>query len=121
MPLKTDAAVDAFVDRLVRRGAEVRPISSAPWIEEVESRFGFKFPALYRNLVTRYVFSAVELEKVELFSNLGDGSEDDLAVAPFRDAAVSQWLISHRLPQIGRPSSGSYDPVCFDLSSRAVR
>ena len=115
--MDTHGTIDAVVDRLVERGAQIRPLQNAPWVEKVESRLGFKLPTVYRSLVTRYAFPTLTLEKVELFSNLGDGSEDDLATAPFRDAGLSEWLISHRLPQIGRPSSGSYDPVCFHLES----
>jgi hypothetical protein len=112
-----DAHIDALVDRLIEKGAKLRRVAHAPWIEDVESQLGFKLPAVYRSLVTRYAFSQIELEKVELFSNLGDGSTEDLATAPFRDPHMSPWLISHRLVQIGRPSKGSYDPVCFDASS----
>jgi|SRR5678815_346359 hypothetical protein len=115
--MDTPARIDALVGRLAERGTEFRPIRNAPWIEEVESRLGFKLPAIYRSLVTRYAFPTLTLEKVELFSNLGDGSEEDLATAPFRDADLSSWLISHRLAQVGRPSTGSYDPVCFDIGS----
>jgi hypothetical protein len=120
--MDTHGTIDALVARLVERGAQIRPLRSAPWVEEIESRLGFKLPAIYRSLVTRHAFPSLTLEKVELFANLGDGSEHDLAIAPFRDAGLSEWLISHRFPQIGRPSTGSYDPVCFDLeSSRTAR
>src|SRR5207247_264288 len=99
----------------------IHPVAKTPWVEKAELQFGFKFPAIYRSLVTRYTFPALLLEKVELFSNLGDGSDDDLTTAPFRDAHMSSWLISHRLLQIGRPSTGSYDPICFDLASSSNR
>src|SRR5678816_4705273 len=78
--MDTPARIDALVGRLAERGTEFRPIRNAPWIEEVESRLGFKLPAIYRSLVTRYAFPTLTLEKVELFSNLGDGSEEDLAL-----------------------------------------
>src|SRR4051812_34864350 len=36
----TDAHIDALVDRLIEKGAKLRRVAHAPWIEDVESRFG---------------------------------------------------------------------------------
>jgi hypothetical protein len=75
-----------------------------------------KLPGSYRSLVTRYTFPVLELEGVDLFANKGDDADDDITKGMFLDPYMSPWLISRRLIQIGRPSTGGYDPVCLDGS-----
>jgi hypothetical protein len=86
-----------------------------PWIATIEGNLGLALPGAYRSLVTRYTFPSFELGDVELFANLGDGSDHDLTVAPFRDPFLSKWLMEHHLIHFASMASGSYDPVCFDL------
>jgi hypothetical protein len=108
-------AVDAAVARLLAAGADICQADSVPWIAGVEQRLGLSYPRSFRILVTRYIFGAFEVGPVELFANLGDGTEQDLTAAPFSDRYMSPWLLAHRFLQFGRPSTGSYDPVCFDF------
>lgn len=107
--------IDDAVEALIRRGMPFRRIAATPWIAEVESRFGLSLPPAFRALVTRYVFPVVTLGEVELFANQGDGSSEDLGVAPFEDPALSAWLRSHDRLHVGRAASGSYDPACLAL------
>jgi hypothetical protein len=57
----------------------------------------------------------VEVGPIILFSNLGDGSRDDITAAPFRDPILSPWLIGRRCFHFARTSRGDYDPVCLAL------
>lgn len=118
--LKTAGAIDKIAERLREAGADVRRISGAPWIEDLELRLGFRLPKMYRALVTHYTFSAVDVGPVALFGNQGDAGEEDLASRLFRDPFMSVWLAERRLVQIGNPSTGSYDPVCLDLGASGV-
>jgi hypothetical protein len=97
-------------------GVDVEALTQAPWIAELERRFKHKLPPLYRSLVLHFGFLSFEVGEVELFGNLGAPDGDDSTVAPFSDPFLSQWLIGHGYIQFGRPSTGSYDPVCFDYS-----
>ncbi|NJD68916.1 MAG: SMI1/KNR4 family protein [candidate division NC10 bacterium] len=115
--MNPNAVVDVFVERLQASGADLNSIERAPWLDEIESRLGLRFPAFFRALVSRYAFPVLDLGKVELFANLGDGSQYDLTVAPFRDPVMSPWLAEHRLLHIGFPCIGNYDPICFDLTN----
>ena len=115
--MSIDAQIDRLIDRLDASEVPFWAIGAAPWIEEIEGRLRFKLPAEYRSLVTRYSFPVITFDSVELFANRGDGAEDDISLAPFRDAHMSQWLTAEKLFQIGRPATGSYDPVCVDASS----
>src|SRR5687767_3938793 len=102
-----------------RLGVHVRSIDRAPWIEDAEQRLGFRLPVSFRSLVTHFAFSPVELDRAELFGNMGDCSEFDLAVAMFRDAHMSPWLATHRLVHIGHPFLGDYDPICLEAMEGA--
>jgi hypothetical protein len=55
---------------------------------------------------------------VNLFGSLDGNSYDDVVVASSRDPVLSSVTRSKGFIQIGRPASGSYDPICFDLRSR---
>ncbi len=118
--MDTHSAIDHFVVRMRERGEVIRPLASAPWIAHVEQRLGLHFPPSFRSLIGRYAFPVLDLGLVELFANEGDGAEYDLTTAPFRDAFMSPWLITHRLIYIGHPHIGDYDPVCFDLSNQEL-
>ena len=117
--MSATANIDELASHLATVGVAIRAVEAAPWIDEIELRLQFKLPVAYRNLVTRYSFPVLSFQTVELFANLGDHSETDLTVAPFCDPHLSQWLTSRKLFQVGRPSSGSYDPICVDASANS--
>ena len=113
--------IDVAVAALRERGAVILDIAGAPWLADVEQRLGLSYPAAFRALVDRFSFEPLEIGGVELFANEGNGSDGDVTVEPFRDPHLSPWLMSHRLLQVGRPATGSYDPVCFDLTAGRSR
>jgi hypothetical protein len=114
--MNLDAAIDRIVERLCAEGADIRPLSTAPWVDEIERKLRLSLPPSYKSLVRRYTFPLLNIGKAELFGNEGDGSDLDLDVALFRDQYMSPWLMQHGLLHIGHPYIGNYDPVCVDLS-----
>lgn len=56
---------------------------------------------------------------MRLFGNMDGKQRDDFVVASVRDATLCSVTRRNGLLQIGKPVSGSYDPVCFDLRSRS--
>ena len=117
--MTTDSRIDALVAKLARSGVKVQRAGNTPWVSDLEGRFKNPLPASFRSLITRYLFPVLEFKKLELFSNLGDGSEYDLTRAPFRDPHMSPWLIENRLIWFAHPYVGDYDPICFDVASSA--
>lgn len=116
--MDANSSIDSVVTRLRQGGADIRSLSSAPWVDGIEHKLRLRFPPSFRSLIERYAFPLMDIGDVELFANEGDGSQYDLTVAPFGDAYMSPWLLKHRLIYIGHPYIGSYDPICFDLSHR---
>ena len=88
------------------------------WLAKLEESFGHTLPATFRELVAHFNFPEFVVSGITVFSNLNNGSHSDITVAPFADGVIFSWLKSHRFVQFGRLDTGSYDPVCFDLSER---
>ena len=117
--MNTEQSIHRSVAALVERGLPFERLKQAPWIDDIEARLGFALPVSLRVLTTSYAFPSMGVGGVELFANLGDSSDDDLTVAPFKDSHLFAWLVANRRVQFARPATGSYDPVC--LESRGTR
>jgi len=87
------------------------------WLAPFEQSLPFRLPSSYRSLLHRYRFPPIAAGTVNLFGNLDGKSYDDLVVASCRDPVLSSVTRSNGFIQLGRPASGSYDPICFDLRS----
>ncbi len=112
--MKAEQKIHTSVAVLIERGMLFERVTTTPWINDVEVRLGFSLPASLRVLASSYRFPQIEIGGVEFFANLGDGSYDDMTVAPFRDKGLFDWLRSRRKVHFARPATGSYDPVCLE-------
>lgn len=93
----------------------IRPFK-ATWIDGVEERLPRKFPALFRSLITRYIFPEFVWDRVLLFGNTPEcigNKPHELRVALFNDAHLSRVLLNNGYLQFGQPAAGNYDPICF--------
>ncbi len=91
----------------------IKPRSWSMWIESVEERLGRSFPAVYRSLVTRYVFPSFEAGDVLFFANTPEGTELRELRSRLFSEDLSPPLLRSGYIQIGQPAGESYDPVCF--------
>lgn len=115
--LSVDGQVDAVI--AARGGGPQFVPSEAPvWLASFEQRLPFRLPPSYRSLFVRYRFPAFVADAANLFGNLDGQSHDDLVVASMRDSILSSRTLANGFIQIGRPASGHYDPICFDLRHR---
>ncbi len=98
----------------------VRAPSPCTWVDDFEAKLPGRLPRSYRSFVTRYSFPAFDVGPVTLFANTagGVGAQWALVQAAFWDEHLSTPLLAAGFVQFGRPSTGSYDPVCFDLDRR---
>jgi len=114
-----DADVDAFVRRQMAVGLEFTPISDAPWIARFEATLPSRLPPSFRSLFRRYRFAPFRVSGIEIFGNRGGDHRDDLAIASLSDPVLLSVTRQHGLIQVGRPDTGAYDPVCFDMRRRS--
>jgi len=113
-----DEDIDTAIAALV---GESRFVLAQPatWLDSFEHGLPFRLPPSYRSLLVRYRFPAIERKGVTLFGNLDGSAPTDFVVASIRDPVLSSVTRRSGFLQIGRPASGSYDPICFDLRSRS--
>jgi hypothetical protein len=112
-----DEEIDAGIAAVAAMPTFV-PAGPSAWVAAFEQSLPFRLPPSYRSLLLRYRFPSFSVGAVTLFGNLDGKSYDDFTVASVRDPILSSVLHANALVQIGRPESGSYDPICFDLRAR---
>jgi len=112
--MKTETVIDRLVQRLQQSGVDIKPLVESPWIEELESKLGCRFPVSFRSLVRRYRFLRFGLGPIELYANTGSDEEDELRLVVMRDPILSRITREGGYVHFARASTGSYDPVCFD-------
>lgn len=72
-----------------------------------------QYPRLFREFVERHSFVAFDVGGVRVFSNLA-GEEDSLGDL-LADKVLTRELTEAGFPPFGRPTTSSYDRVCFDV------
>jgi hypothetical protein len=114
-----DEQVDAAIARQDNDPVFIPAPSVPAWLAPFEQNLPFRLPPTYRSLLLRYRFPPFVVGTVELYGNVDGDSYDDLVVASIRDEVLSSVGRANGFIQIGRPESGSYDPICFDMRRRA--
>jgi hypothetical protein len=78
-----------------------------------------QLPYFYRRLIDNYEFLPFEIGSLEFFGAFGAKDDpDDISCRLFLDPAFVSILLPGRLFHFARPHTGSYDPVCVDLSTQ---
>ena len=74
------------------------------------------YPRLFAELVERHAFVAFDVGRVRVCGNVR-GEENSLEEL-LADKAMTQALCGAGFLPFGRPASGAYDRVCFDMRGR---
>jgi hypothetical protein len=107
--------IDQFAERLKGAGLLIGPADRTPWINALEIDLGHRLPKTYGDFVRRYAFRPFEWEALLFFGNSETDDRLNLHVAVKADLAIWKATRRAKLLQFGRPATGSYDPICFDL------
>jgi hypothetical protein len=89
-------------------------------VTAIESKAGLRFPPLFRQMLADYDFEPFELGEVEFFGNNGSDAGYDIQESIFIDPALAPALLKAGLLQVGRPATGSYDPICFNIAQGSI-
>lgn len=92
-------------------------VPTAPWFETLEASLPRQLSASFKSLFSHFIFPAFALGPIVLFGNTGTHQYWDLTVASKHDPGLANPLSQQGYLQIGRPATGSYDPVCFAFRS----
>jgi hypothetical protein len=92
--------------------------SRVDWIDSLEEQLPARFPRSFRSLVTRYEFPAFDFGPIFLFANTAEGVDDELRHEISEDVPLSEILLRNGFLQFGRPTTGGYDPICFEAGRK---
>jgi hypothetical protein len=93
------------------------PVPRVPCFEALEATLPRQLSPSFSFLFSHFTFPAFALGPIVVFGNSGTDRDWDLTVASKRDPGLAHPLAQQGYLQIGRPDTGSYDPVCFAFRS----
>jgi hypothetical protein len=114
MTQRLSAIVDCLAGEIAQRGALLDDVAGAG------ERFVpvLPYPRWFAELLDRHLFAAFEVGGVRVYGNVNGqeaGLEELLA-----DRILTRALAEAGFAPFGRPTTGSYDRVCFDLRGLKV-
>jgi hypothetical protein len=111
--MDTEQLVDAFVSNF--KGA-VRPEDNTAHLRDLESKLPKRLPSSFGSLLSRYSFAPFDESGISFFG-WGLGRRELVEVALAQKGSLSELLLPAGYFQIGRPDTGSFDAVCFDMNT----
>lgn len=112
--MNTEQLVDAFASKYK---TAIRSEDNSRRLRELESKLPKRLPPSFESLLSRYSFASFDVSGIS-FWGWGPTSEDLFDVALPQRGSLSELLLPAGYFQIGRPDTGSFDAICFDLNTR---
>jgi hypothetical protein len=114
----TDNLIESFAAMLGRHGVPIREENNALRLSGLEERLPKRLPQSFESLLSRYSFPTFDVVGITFFAWESDSSLYTTEAA--RPAgSLSELLIPAGYVQVGRPDTGDFDAVCFDLNQRS--
>jgi hypothetical protein len=113
----TDALVDAFASKLKAQGVAIRRENNASRLQDLEAKLPKRLPPSFETFLLRYSFSPFDALGISFFG-WGPASKEFFEVASPHKDPLSELLGPAGYFQIGRPDTGSFDAICFDMNSK---
>jgi hypothetical protein len=110
--------MDSFAAMLKYRGLPIRGEDNATRLLALEEQLPKRMPQSFESFLARYSFPEFDVLGVTLFEWESD-SNKYIVEASAPKGSLSELLIPAGYVQIGRPQSGSFDAICFDLNQQA--
>ena len=116
MPSSTDRQIDSFVSKLESQGARIEKADNSALLQKLEEGLPKKLPQSFESFLLRYSFPTFDAGGITFFGWQSDSSEL-FHVLPPNEGTLSELLLPSGYVQIGRPDTGDFDAVCFDLNT----
>lgn len=107
--MKLETQLERLIACIQRQGAVVDEIANPADRLSVS----LPYPRLFGELLAQHSFTPFELGGIRVFSNIKD--EEDNLECLLADAVLTRTLVKAGFLPFGRPVTGSYDRVCFDV------
>src|SRR5215467_11453100 len=114
----TDRLIDSFAAMVKSRGVPIRAEDNASRLRAFEKKLPKRIPQSFESFLSRYSFPAFDVVGITLFDWDSDANQYS-AEASAPKNSLSELLIPAGYVQIGRPDTGDFDAICFDLSHQA--
>lgn len=118
MSATTDQRIDSFVAMLKNRGVPIRGEDNASRLRMFEENLPKRMPQSFESLLSRYSFPAFDVLGITLFDWESDQNKYIVEASAPKNS-LSELLIPAGYVQIGRPDTGDFDAICFDLNHQA--
>lgn len=115
---KTEVLVDAFTSKLKAQGMAIRREDNASRLQDLEAQLPKRLPPSFESLLSRYSFPVFDASGISFFG-WGPASTELVEVASPQKGSLSELLLPAGYFQIGRPDTGSFDAICFDMNTQA--
>ena len=111
--MHTKQLVDAFA---LKFKVAIRPEDNSLRLRELESKLLKRLPPSFESLLSRYSFVPFDASGVSFFG-WGPASSELSEVSSAQKGPLSALLLPAGYFQVGRPDTGSFDAICFDLNT----
>jgi len=112
--MDTEQLADAFASKF--KGA-IRPGDNTLRLRDLESKLPTRLPPSFQSFLSRYSFAPFDASGISFFG-WGPTSPELFEVALAQKGSLSELLLPAGYFQIGRPDTGSFDAVCFDMNTQ---
>lgn len=120
MPSTTNQLIDQFVSKLSKSGVPIWPEDNASRLKALEAHLPKRFPQSFTSLLARYSFPSFDAGGITYFGWESTGTEFS-EIAPPAKGSLSELLLPAGYVQFGRPDTGSFDAVCFEVGTNQNR
>jgi hypothetical protein len=114
---KPDKLTDEFAAKLKGCGVLIRREDNASRLLNLEATLPKRLPPSFESLLSRYSFASFDASGISFFG-WGPTSADLFDVASPQRGSLSELLLPAGYFQIGRPDTGSFEAICFDLNTQ---
>src|SRR4029077_7849459 len=109
---------DSFAAMVKDRGVPIRSEDNASRLRMFEDKLPKRMPHSFESFLSRYSFPAFDVLGITLFEWNSDLNKYIVEASAPKNS-LSELLLPAVCVQIGRPDTGDFDAVCFDLNHQA--
>ena len=114
----TDQLIDSFAAMLKSLGVPIRAEDNASRLGAYEEKLPKRMPQSFESFLSKCSFPPFDVLGVTLFDWDSDANKYSVEASAPKNS-LSELLIPAGYVQIGRPDTGDFDAICFDLNHQA--
>jgi hypothetical protein len=118
VPASTDKLIESFAAMVQGLGVPLRKENNRARLEAFEAKLPRRLPTSFASFLSRFSFPAFDVLGISLFGWESD-SNSYTEEASAAKGSLSELLLPAGYLQIGRPDTGSFDAICFELNAQA--